>query len=933
MSNHRLMNQEKSYLKKTAIARQLGYFPAFLLPAINSSLILGNLMQQTLSAYVNNPLPDIFKEKLFVYLSRYFGVSYFTICHSCTLKSLGMSAAEILALETIAYPHTSAEITADLEVIQQENCDRHNWQHNPSLESSLLRCACLIFIEPSQATDCIEILKQKLGNVCYHYLVLLLGYIKFCHQWVMGNPEISYQQDRRTQLHLGALLMSESRLIEFLQANIHSEKIQSTLELPKQLAAPALLPSKSYLSLPPAEQPAPGSIWRSQRALTDCLANAPFPVMIHDREEQIVYLNRNWIEITGYGTSDIATVREWQQKAQVQQRDIVKLNLQSSTPQTNWRSPEMGTQTHNMLQEIAESLSHLVEEISQIEQFELSEQFRLGIKSEVSITTSEGKQRFWESYSAPLSLGDLDRDLTILMAKDITEVVEREAQLTKIETQLEMMQTAIEFGNLYWDFERNQVEISSRGLAILGLSNFDGSYASFLQSIHPTKRESIDFSFTCAIENHQDLELEYPILKSSYDIYSIQFSGKLRYNSHGKPVGLVGIFMERSQSKSDSLAINGSASLLSPKNLAFSTSSLKQVINLLPSYIYVTEIEGDTIILMNLKLSRSLNLPSPEIAQGKNIEEYFGSEYTKQLTWQHQQIITYNQELTIQQEVKLADGVHYFDTTITPLKDDREQIYALLHAANDIPDLAATQQALSQRTLQLEAANKELESFSYSVSHDLQAPLRVINGFSQVLWENYESQLDDRARHYLQRIQANSDRMSDLIDALLQLSRVTRSQMKLVRVNLSQIAQEILEEFQTREPKRQLEIAIASNLHAQGDPQLLRIVLNNLLNNAWKYTSKRSLGKIEFGATANPDNQIIYWVKDNGAGFETEYGDKLFTAFQRLHSQTEFPGTGIGLATVQRIIYRHGGKVWAEGESDRGAIFYFHLRSTINSES
>ncbi|MGL5832594.1 MAG: sensor histidine kinase, partial [Waterburya sp.] len=226
--------------------------------------------------------------------------------------------------------------------------------------------------------------------------------------------------------------------------------------------------------------------------------------------------------------------------------------------------------------------------------------------------------------------------------------------------------------------------------------------------------------------------------------------------------------------------------------------------------------------------------------------------------------------------------------------------------------------------LQLEAANRELESFSYSVSHDLQAPLRVINGFSQVLWDNYQPHLDDRGKHYLQRIQANSKRMSDLIDALLQLSRVTRTQMQSVKINLSEMAHDIIEELQASEPERQVEVTIIPNLETKGDPQLLRIVLNNLLHNAWKYTSKRSLAKIEFACYQN-ERQLVYLIRDNGAGFDLTYADKLFTAFQRLHSQSEFPGTGIGLATVQRIIYRHGGKVWAESASDRGATFYFSL--------
>ncbi|MDJ0592165.1 MAG: ATP-binding protein [Pleurocapsa sp. MO_226.B13] len=410
----------------------------------------------------------------------------------------------------------------------------------------------------------------------------------------------------------------------------------------------------------------------------------------------------------------------------------------------------------------------------------------------------------------------------------------------------------------------------------------------------------------------------------NYDIYWIQIPGKLRYNSAKEAIKMNGIVTDITQKKQIQPKFSNFRQL-ERQNLAQSFKELKKIINLLPWYIYVTNIHDKTISLINLKLAKSLGLPNPELVKGKKITECFAPDYTRQIIWQQKQVLIYQQELHVQEEVTLADGIHYFDTTIAPLRDDSGKIYASLHTSSDIPDLAATKEALSQRTLQLEAANRELESFSYSVSHDLQAPLRAINGFSQILWQNYQSYLDARARHYIQRIQANSERMSNLIDALLQLSRVTRSQMKSVQVNLSKIAGDLAEELQAREPERKVEFIIAPNLQVKGDPQLLTIVLSNLFNNAWKYTSKRSHGKIEFNIMEGIDEQPTYLVRDNGAGFDPEYADKLFSAFQRLHSQTEFPGTGIGLATVQRIIYRHGGKVWAKGECDRGATVYFCL--------
>jgi PAS domain S-box-containing protein len=230
-----------------------------------------------------------------------------------------------------------------------------------------------------------------------------------------------------------------------------------------------------------------------------------------------------------------------------------------------------------------------------------------------------------------------------------------------------------------------------------------------------------------------------------------------------------------------------------------------------------------------------------------------------------------------------------------------------------------------ERTAELEAANKELEAFSYSVSHDLRAPLRGIDGFSKALLERYTDQLDDKGKHYLQRIRAGTQRMGELIDDLLTLSRVTRSEMRRTTIDLSAMVYEIAAELHSTQPERQVEWAIAPELVAEGDARLLRVVLENLLNNAWKFTSNRLQTCIEFGAILKEDAKVAYFVHDNGAGFDMAYANKLFGAFQRLHSTDQFPGTGIGLATVQRIIHRHGGRVWAEGKVEGGATFYFML--------
>src|SRR6267142_1058755 len=234
------------------------------------------------------------------------------------------------------------------------------------------------------------------------------------------------------------------------------------------------------------------------------------------------------------------------------------------------------------------------------------------------------------------------------------------------------------------------------------------------------------------------------------------------------------------------------------------------------------------------------------------------------------------------------------------------------------------EQRVEERTAQLAAANKELEAFSYSVSHDLRTPLRGIDGFSLALLEDYAERLDDQGKEHLQRIRAATQRMGMLIDDLLNLSRMTRAEIRKESFDISTIAHSVVESLQEAHAKRRIEFWIEDGLEANADPRLLRVVLENLLGNACKFTSKRTSARVEFGKM-HRNGSTAYFVRDNGAGFDPAYADRLFGAFQRLHGATEFPGTGVGLATVQRIIHRHGGQIWAEGEVEKGAAFYFTL--------
>jgi PAS domain S-box-containing protein len=276
------------------------------------------------------------------------------------------------------------------------------------------------------------------------------------------------------------------------------------------------------------------------------------------------------------------------------------------------------------------------------------------------------------------------------------------------------------------------------------------------------------------------------------------------------------------------------------------------------------------------------------------------------------------------------DGTEFpVEISLSPL--DTADGPIVMSAIRDITERKKTEERiralnadLEGRVAELKVLNRELEAFSYSVSHDLRAPLRGIDGFSQALLEDFADKLDEEGKGYLQRVRAASQRMGELIDDLLDLSRVTRREMRREPVDLSALARAVGAQLQKAHPDREVELVVTPGLVAEGDPHLLRIVLENLLGNAWKFTGTRDRARIEFGAVPH-DGTIAYYVRDNGVGFDVAYAGKLFGAFQRLHAMVEFPGTGIGLATVQRIIHRHGGRVWAEGEVDKGATVYFTL--------
>lgn len=283
-------------------------------------------------------------------------------------------------------------------------------------------------------------------------------------------------------------------------------------------------------------------------------------------------------------------------------------------------------------------------------------------------------------------------------------------------------------------------------------------------------------------------------------------------------------------------------------------------------------------------------------------------------------LLTRIDHILINQELRKDEKVHmgveiYLGGQKHFITAERQQMLDLLFS---------TYEEVGHINKQLEETNKELEAFSYSVSHDLRAPLRAIDGFSLSLLEDQAERLDDTGRDYLQRVRSAAQRMGQLIDDLLNLCRVTRAEMRHDTFSLSALADRVISDLRKAHPDRDVEVTIEKEMRVIGDARLLQIALENLLGNAWKFTSRCPKAEIRVGSTQQ-NSETVYFVRDNGAGFDMAYAHKLFGTFQRLHTEKEYPGTGIGLATVRRIIHRHGGRVWAEGEVGQGATFYFAL--------
>jgi PAS domain S-box-containing protein len=356
---------------------------------------------------------------------------------------------------------------------------------------------------------------------------------------------------------------------------------------------------------------------------------------------------------------------------------------------------------------------------------------------------------------------------------------------------------------------------------------------------------------------------------------------------------------------------------------------LRNILDATTAVIYLKDVDG-VYLFVNEQFQMVFDRMREDVI-GKRAEQVLPPPVFDALHGSDEGVLEARKPQELEDTLPLSDGAHTYLSLKFPLLDADGASYAICCVATDITERKRAAEALRKAKEAADTANQDLEAFSYSVAHDLRAPLRSIDGFSLALLEDHAGALDDPGRKYLHRVRASAQHMAHLIDDLLMLSRLTRTDFHCAPVDLTATCLDIAEQLRATDTSRRVEFVFQPGVWATGDSRLLRIVLDNLLGNAWKFTGRRAAARIEFG-TQRDSPPVVYFVRDNGAGFDMVYAEKLFGVFQRLHRADEFEGTGIGLATVHRIIRRHGGHVWAEGVVDCGATFYFTLEEEASAQ-
>jgi PAS domain S-box-containing protein len=656
-------------------------------------------------------------------------------------------------------------------------------------------------------------------------------------------------------------------------------------------------------------------ILQERTALFDAIYRAsPDMIFIHANDGRILQVNDNTIRRYGYSLKEI------------QQMSVAELSAENNAPD--------------------KALAHVQSAMRGEEpDFEWLSKDCNGAPFPVEV-----RLRKLDGSDAP------DAPAVVAIVRDISERKQTESALQQSKEDLDRAQQIAHIGSWSWDLESDQITWSDEMYRIHGITHkalAADARQVIEQLTHPDDRERVHNSTVKAVQEGRDIAIKYRITQPGGEVRHVFGHGHLVCDEHGKPVKRVGVVQDiTDQKQAEESLRNIAAGVSAQTGEAFYSQLVKHLTRLFDAeYAFIGLIDKTDPQTINTLAVWANNQPADNFSyslEGTPCVNVIGQR-TLSLSTGIQQKFPKSLMLA-EMGADSFIGSPLFDSQNNPTglivvlgkkpMPEYPQIIDILEIfaaragaeierASTELELEAHREHLEElvelRTTELTNINQELESFSYSVSHDLRSPLRHIDGFSQILQEDYAEQLDDEGKGQLNRIRSSAQHMGKLIDNLLELSRVARGQVKQEPLNLSSMVQDIFNKLKHYDASREVDISIQPALFAQGDHQLIHVLLENLIGNAWKYTAKTRAAHIHFEAKTDPNGETVFCIRDNGAGFNINHADKLFTAFKRLHSNKDFEGSGIGLATVQRIINRHAGRVWAEAEEGKGARFYFTL--------
>ncbi len=561
---------------------------------------------------------------------------------------------------------------------------------------------------------------------------------------------------------------------------------------------------------------------------------------------------------------------------------------------------------------------------------------------DLPLETADGR-RMQVEFVSNVYLVD-DRKVIQCNIRDISERKRAEEELRETVRILNDAQTVAQLGWYVYDVATGlwQSSVLLDGIFGIGSTGYPKTADGWSAIVHPDDRQAMqEYLLHEVLEEGAQFDREYRIVRQTDNeerwVYGL---GNLVKDGHGKIVKMIGVIQDITERKRADEALREGE-----ERERLRSEELSALLDAMPAAVWITRDPAGLHMTSNrlgaewTRIREGANVsksaPVGERPEGfkacKDGQEIPPEDLPVQVAARGKEVRTYEFDLAY------PDGSsRHLLGNATPLKDRTGQPRGAVSAFIDITERKRAEEEIirlnenlekrvQERTAELDAANRELESFAYSVSHDLRAPLRGIDGWSHALLDDYGKVLDRTATGYLDTIRAEAQRMSELIDAMLELSKVTRGDLRKEPVDLPALAKTVETALREESPGQAVEFVLAPDLGAvEGDSRLVRVILQNLLRNAWKFTRKREHARVELGVT-RADGHAAYFVRDNGAGFDMAFSANLFKPFQRLHQTDEFPGVGVGLATVQRIVRRHGGTIWAEGEVGKGATFYFTL--------